>query len=215
MQRLYSCMNHLQSTQETYQKIAAVYAQAQQDRTHLAAHLRRFVELVTPNGLVFDVGCGPGMDTAVLQQHNLHAIGLDFSYEMMQVGRQAVATQVSFVQADMRYLPLGSVADGLWACASLLHLQRADVLPTLQTFHRVLKPGGILYLSVKLGVGEKWVSSAYNMPYGRFFTYWQPETLDPLLEKAGFTIVDGWQDSGKKDVWLVRYGRRKGESNYE
>ncbi|MCP4419811.1 MAG: hypothetical protein GY805_24630, partial [Chloroflexi bacterium] len=71
-------------------------------------------------------------------------------------------------------------------------------------------PGGILYLSVKLGSGEKWVSSAHDSTYGRFFTYWQPETLDPLLETAGFKVVDGWQEAGKRDNWLVRYGR-KGE----
>ncbi|VAW38584.1 hypothetical protein MNBD_CHLOROFLEXI01-5173, partial [hydrothermal vent metagenome] len=143
-------MNAVQKTHETYRQIAAVYAEAQQERTHLAAQAARFAALVKPNGLVFDVGCGPGLDTAVLQQHSLRAIGLDFGYEMMQVGRQVYGVDTPFVQADMRHLPLGSVADGLWVCASLLHLQRADVLPTLQAFHHVLQPDGILYLSVKL-----------------------------------------------------------------
>lgn len=201
-------MNAVQKTDETYRQIAAVYAEAQQDRTHLAAQAARFAALVKLNGLVFDVGCGPGLDTAVLQQHNLRAIGLDFSYEMMQVGRQVYNVHAPFVQADMRHLPLGSVVDGLWVCASLLHLQRADVLPTVQAFHRVLKSDGILYLSVKLGAGEKWVSSAYDSAFGRFFTYWRPETLDPLLKTAGFDVVDGWQEPGKKDMWLVRYARK-------
>ena len=201
-------MNHIQNTQETYRQIAAVYAQAQQDRVHLAAQTARFVALVKPGGLVIDVGCGPGLDAAVLQQHNLRAIGLDFSYEMLQMGRQNYAIEVSFVQADMRYLPFGSVADGLWVCASLLHLERVDVLPTLQAFHHVLKPGGALYLSLKLGSGEKWVSSAYDSAFGRFFTYWQPESLDTLLKTADFKIVDGWQEPGGKDSWLVRYARK-------
>jgi SAM-dependent methyltransferase len=198
-------MNNLQNTQETYRQIAAAYAQAQQDRAPLARQTARFVALVKPGGLVFDVGCGPGLDTAVLQQHNLQAIGLDFTHEMMQVGRQEYGIELPFVQADMRHLPLAPVADGLWVCASLLHLERADVLPTVQAFHRVLKPGGILYLSVKLGEGEEWVTSAYGQPFGRFFAYWQPETLDTLLETAGFKIVDEWQESGGKDTWLVRY----------
>jgi len=202
-------MNHLEKTRETYRQIAAAYAQARQDRSQLADQVKRFVALVQPGGLVVDVGCGPGMDTAVLQTHHLTAIGLDFSCEMMWVGRDEHGVQAPFVQADMRHLPFVGQFDGIWACASLLHLQRQDVLPTLREFHRVLQPGGIVYLSVKLGGGEKWVPTAYGRPLPRFFTFWQPDTLDPLMETAGFHIIDGWEEPGQMDTWLVRYGRKK------
>jgi ubiquinone/menaquinone biosynthesis C-methylase UbiE len=202
-------MNNLDKTRETYRQIAAVYAQAQQTRGQLTAHIERFVSLLPPAGLVLDVGCGPGGDTAVLQSHQLNAIGLDFSHEMMRVGRDDYGSRAPFVQADMRRLPFAGQINGLWVCASLLHLERADVLPTLQEFHRVLKPGGILYLSVKLGSGEKWVPTAYGQPLPRFFIYWQPETLDPLLETAAFDLIDGWQEQGERDVWLVRYVRKR------
>jgi SAM-dependent methyltransferase len=205
-------MNYLKKTQETYRQIAAVYAQAQQDRGRLADQVLRFVALVSPGGLVLDVGCGPGLDTAVLQTHHLNAIGLDFSHEMMRVGRDDHGIQVPFAQADMRRLPFAGQIDGIWACASLLHLERDDVLPTLLEFHRVLRPGGILYLSLKLGSGEKWMPSAYGRPLPRFFTFWQPGTLDPLLEAAAFRIIDGWEAPGQRDTWLVRYGRKEAET---
>lgn len=201
-------MNHLEKTQETYRQIAAAYAQAQQHRGSLVAQMQQFVALVPSGGTVLDVGCGPGMDTAVLQTHHLTAIGLDFSYEMMRVGRDEYNVQVPFAQADMRHLPFVGQIDGIWACASLLHLERQEVLPTLREFHRVLKPGGVVYLSVKLGSGEKWVPTAYGQPLPRFFTFWRPETLDPLLEAAAFHIIDGWQEPGQRDTWLVRYLRK-------
>ena len=203
-------MNEVEKTRETYRQIAPAYAQAHQQHDHMAAQIERFVTLVKPGGVVFDVGCGPGLETAVLQQHQLTAIGLDFTYEMMKIGRNTYGRQVLLAQADMRRLPLGTVAYGLWVCASLLHLRRKEVLPTLHEFHRVLKPGGVLYLSVKLGFGEEWVPSSYGQPFPRFFTFWQPETLDPLLETAVFDIIDGWQELGRKDIWLVRYARKKG-----
>jgi len=209
-------MNHLEKTQATYQQIATAYAQAQQNRDRMAEQMKRFVVLLPPGGLVLDVGCGPGMDTAVLQSYHFNAIGLDFSHEMMRVGRDEYGVQVPFVQTDMRHLPGGQQAAGIWACASLLHLPRHDVLPTLHEFWRVLKPGGVLYLSLKLGNGEEWVpAEKYDQSLPRFFTYWQPETLDPLLETAAFHIIDGWQEQGERDTWMVRYGRkivpRKGE----
>ncbi len=81
-------MDKIGGTQRTYQKIAKTYAQKAQNRDPMEADMARFIELVNPGGLVLDVGCGPGFDTAVLHAHNLHTIGLDYSMEMMQAGQQ-------------------------------------------------------------------------------------------------------------------------------
>lgn len=203
-------MNHLDQTRQTYRRIAAAYAQAQQNREPMNAQLEQFAALLLPGAVVLDVGCGPGMDTAVLRTtHHLQAIGLDYSHEMMLAGREGLGHQGPFAQADMRRLPVGGHMDGLWVCASLLHLAREEVLPTLQEFHRVLRPGGVLYLSVKMGEGAAWVPTPYDQTHQRFFTYWQPELLDSLLETAAFHIIDGWQESGRRDTWLVRYARKE------
>lgn len=201
-------MNVLKKTQETYQQIASDYAQVNQERSLLDAQIEQFVALLPKGGLVVDVGCGPGWDTAVFQSHHLTPIGLDLNHEMMCVGRDECGILSSMVQADMRHLPFAGKIDGIWACASLLHLEREDVLPTLREFHRVLKPDGVVYLSVKLGSGEEWTPMSYNRSLSRFFAYWQPETLDPLLETAAFHIIDGWEEQGRRDTWLVRYARK-------
>lgn len=195
-------------TRETYRQIAAVYAQARRHRDVVAGHAERFAALTPAGGLVLDVGCGPGADTAVLQNHNVRAVGLDYSLAMMLAGRAQLELHLDFVQADMRHLPLGRCADGLWCCAALLHLPRADVPAALQGFHRVLHPGGVLYLSMKLGEGEAWTSQSYGQHAPRFFTYWQPDALDRLLAAANFTIIDGWEDTGDAVQWLVRFARR-------
>ncbi|MBK8901675.1 MAG: class I SAM-dependent methyltransferase [Anaerolineaceae bacterium] len=210
-------MNPLEKTRQTYRHIAAAYAQAQQNSEHreqMNAQLEKFAALLPTGAVVLDVGCGPGMDTAVLRTtHHLQAIGLDFSHEMMLAGREGLGNQAPFAQADMRRLPVGGLGGGhiagLWVCASLLHLAREDVLPTLHEFHRVLQPGGVLYLSVKLGDGEAWVTNPYDQTHPRFFTYWQPEMLDALLETAAFHIIEGWQEQGRRDTWLVRYARKE------
>ncbi len=205
-------MNQLEQTRQTYRHIATAYAQAQQERgasEEMKAQLEKFAALLSPGAIVLDVGCGPGMDTAVLRHHHLQAIGLDYSHEMMLAGREGLGNQVPFTQADMRRLPVADNVDGLWVCASLLHLVREEVLPTLHEFHRVLRPGGVLYLSVKLGDGAAWVTNPYDQTHQRFFTYWQPELLDSLLETAAFHILDGWQEAGRRDTWLVRYARKE------
>ncbi|MBE2221689.1 MAG: class I SAM-dependent methyltransferase [Anaerolineae bacterium] len=200
-------------TTATYDAIADVFAERWQKRGGIAADVVRFAELLPQGSLVCDVGCGSGFDTAVLRKKGLTAIGLDRSWGMMQVGRTEYGLNQPFAQVDMRALPLGKTAvAGLWVCASLLHLPREDVAPTLQNFARVLKPGGILYLSVKQGDDASWLPNPYQDDLPRFFTYWQPETLDPLLIQAGFTIIDGWEKQGSRDRWLVRFAENNRKS---
>ena len=203
-------MNPLQKTQETYSRIAADYAATWHKGGTVEHHLQRFAALLPEGATVMDVGCGPGLDSVVLQSHHLNVIGLDYSHEMMRVGRDEHNCRVPLVQADMRCLPVRQPLDGIWASASLLHLQRDDMLPTLQEFWRVLKPNGVLYLSVKQGAGEDWVrTEKYGHDLPRFFTFWQPETLDPLLETAAFQIIDGFEEQGARDRWVVRYARKE------
>lgn len=201
-------MDEIEKTSQTYAQIAAEYAQARQHRHMLARHVARFAALVPPGGLVWDVGCGPGFDTAVLRQNNLHAFGLDYSHPMILAGRERQGRQNIFIQADMRHLPVCACAAGLWVCASLLHLPRSDAPAALQEFYRVLQPGGILYLSVKMGEGEQWTESAYGRALPRFFTYWQPTELDKLLTDTAFKIIDGWIHHTAQTPWLVRFAAK-------
>jgi SAM-dependent methyltransferase len=199
----------ISETLATYDEIAVDYAERWQERGILNEHMDRFSALLKPGSLVCDIGCGPGFDTAVLHERGFNAIGLDRSWGMMQAGRTEHGMAYPFVQVDMRQLPLGKTAvDGLWLCASLLHLPREDVASTLQNFAHILKPGGILYLTVKMGDDARWMPNPYKDDLLRYFTYWQPETLDPLIIQAGFQIVDGWQDQGKQDCWLVRFAQK-------
>ena len=201
---------NLRVTRQTYEKIAAVYAERNRDRSALEEEVAQFVALVKPGGWVVDVGCGPGFDTAVFQQYNLKTVALDYTYAMMQTGRIELGIETNFVQGDMRYLPFASQIDGLWVSASLLHLNRADVPQTLAQFYRILQEEGILYLAVKQGEGDEWTAVSYDQDVPRYFTYWQEADLDALLEEVGFTIVHGWLSEGRS-TWIVRLARKSGK----
>lgn len=81
-----------------------------------------------------------------------------------------------------------STFDGLWVCASFLHIPREEALAALGGFRRVLRPGGLLYLSVKEGEGEIWRD--YGEGRRSFTTFYHLEELRQLVEKAGFEIVE-------------------------
>jgi ubiquinone/menaquinone biosynthesis C-methylase UbiE len=195
-----------QQTRYTYRQIATVFAEANRDRSVLLDDMAAFADGLPAGALVVDVGCGPGFDAALLrQEHGLNAIGLDYSHTMMQTGREQYDIPVPFVQASMSQMPFppGSL-DGIWACASLLHWPRADLPAVLAHFARMLRPNGRFYLSVKQGDNDGYAQRAYGREASRYFTYWQPETLDPLLTAVGFSPMLQKTSPAEKGPWLVR-----------
>jgi SAM-dependent methyltransferase len=151
------------------------------------------------------VGCGPAHDTARLRDLGLRALGLDRSRGMLAQR----AANVPVVLGDMRSLPVRAGAlDGVWACASFLHIPKRDAAAVLGEFHRALRQDGILYVGVKRGDGERWVENAAGAR--RFFVFYQPQELDSLLRQAGLRIRESWieDDSLGREPWVCRFAER-------
>lgn len=193
-------------TRRTYDRIAPAFLANTRDRFPMQAALDGFRARLAAGALVLDVGAGPGADSAELRARGLRAVAVDLSLGMLKEG--AASLPGPRVQADMRRLPFGPVADGIWANASLLHLPRAEVPAVLRELARVLRPEALLYLAVKEGTGEGYDEERYGAGNPRFFTYWEPEALDAALSGAGFRIEHSRSTRGPRDRWLQRLARR-------
>jgi SAM-dependent methyltransferase len=190
-------------TVAAYDSIASVYADLWSDRRVVERPLSLFASLLPAGALVLDAGCGPGFDGALLRERGFHVVGLDRSHAMLQLGRRKYPGP--YVQGDLRVQPFGGGAvDGIWASASLLHLPRTAFAPALRELGRVLRLGGLFYVSLKEGEGEQWRADACGRAAPRFFTYWQSGPLDAALAAAGFATTAAWRESGRTADWLVR-----------
>jgi SAM-dependent methyltransferase len=193
------------ATRVAYDAIAARFLDNARDRTAVAPHLARFAAALPRQARVLDVGAGPGIHTAALRAHGLRASSLDFSLGMLRAG--VAEFPGPRLQGDARRLPIAtSSLGGIWANASLLHLQRADALDALREARRVLSPGGVLFVSVKEGVGAETETSRYGQP--RFFQYWSSAELDDAIAGAGFVAIDARAEEAPNARWLVRLARR-------
>lgn len=181
----------------TYDRIAGRYAERNVDRAWLADRCDTFAEAiigrVPPERFrILDAGCGPGRDSRWFHERGFQVIGVDLSAGMLTEARRR-APGVDFRQADLRRLDFpDDYFDGIWCCASLLHLPRADALAVLANFRRMLGHG-YLYLSVKLGQGEEVEEAAYGPGNPRFYTYYSRPEVELLLERAGFEVRQVWE----------------------
>jgi SAM-dependent methyltransferase len=198
-------MSEVEQTSAAYDAIAADYAARWASQADPMAAARRRLAAHLPAGAwVLDAGCGPAHDTAGLRALGLRAIGLDRSRGMLAQARQREG--IPLMLGDMRRLPIADGAlDGLWACASFLHIPKRDSRAVLDEFRRALRPGGALYLSVKQGDGERWQLDQFGQR--RFFAFYQAAELDERLAAAGFAIADRWAEAdaqGRPETWLSR-----------
>ena len=144
------------------------------------APFEAFVARLPGGGRVLDWGCGPGHFAARLASRGLVVDAVDATPAMVAhaVAEHAVAARV----ATFAELDAVGAYDGIWASFSLLHAARDDVPGRLEAAWTALRPGGVLYLSVKVGEGER------RDALGRRYTYFGEAELAALLGAAGFAI---------------------------
>jgi len=80
--------------------------------------------------------------------------------------------------------------NGIWVCASFLHIQKSEALKTLIGFRKVLKNGGVLFLSVMEGDFEG-LKKNDTLKWGdRYFSLYQTNELEKLLNTAKFEVIE-------------------------
>lgn len=141
----------------------------------------RFSSLLAPGARILDLGCGSGRDTLAFTRDGFDVTAVDGSEGMCRVA--SVYTGVPVRCLDFMDLDYEGEFDGVWACASLLHL-RPDELPTaLSLIRRALVDGGVLCMSFKRG-------GFSGRRDGRWYTDLEPEAMAGLAEGAGFSTLD-------------------------
>src|SRR4051812_20131607 len=150
-------MDHTKRTIETYDAIAAAYhvIATPEHRAWLEDSMREFFTRL-PGSSVLVAGCGEGRDSRYLSGLGARVVSFDLSDGMLALAR-AADPQGTYIRADLREArSIGSgLFDGIWACACLYHLTKSEFRSCLKSFQQMLHPGGVLFLNLKLGTGER------------------------------------------------------------
>ena len=151
----------------------------------------RFLKHLAPGSTILDFGCGSGRDSKYFLDYGYKVQAVDGCQELCKLASNYTGLQVK----QMLFQELEAVAqyDGIWACASILHVPKAELGDVLQRMARALKDGGYAYASFKYGdfEGER---------NGRYFTDLTEASFGQLLKKIPeLEIVDQWISSDVRE----------------
>ncbi len=188
-------------TQAAYDQIAPDFAVTYAAMPpNLAALADRLAEHVGPQGIIADIGCGHGRDMAWLERTQQRVIGFDLSFQMLRQAR--AVTHGNLAQMDMRQLAVSNTCfDGIWCCASLLHLPKSQAAIALIEFHRIIRAQGMLILSIQEGDSEGWIWSERDR-VERYFARYSISEMSERLSRAGFIVHEQTTVPGASAPWL-------------
>lgn len=186
-----------QKTRRSYDALAGEYT------AHIASELdhrpqerdllRRFATRYRDQGLICDLGCGPGHIAGFAQQFHPGVFGLDLSSRCL-LEASPRNPKTAFVQGDMLSLPFpDSSLAGAFSFYSLIHFDDSQVDRALGEMKRVLRPSGGLLLGFHVGTKIEHVTELWGISVDLDARFFLTADLVGRLQKLGLSVVEKFE----------------------
>jgi len=133
-----------------------------------------FLPLLPEGARILDAGCGSGRDSRAFLDRGYAVTAFDASAALVARASALLGRPVQWMTFQKIDFP--EAFEGVWACASLLHVPRAEIDGVLARLTRALVPDGVAFLSFKYGDGE-------GERNGRWFNSYDEESFRAVLRR--------------------------------
>ena len=186
------------TTLSWYRDNAIQYAEETRNSLVLDA-LWEFLSRMKEGGTILDYGSGSGRDSAYFINKGFSVDSLDGSAEMKAQAERLFGIKVKL--ASFLSLEEKDKYDGIWAQASILHLEEHDLRVALTLIERALKRDGVFYSSFRKGEGDGYENGRWftNMTERRFLSFlpaklyvekiWESQDVRPGVSRTWLSII--------------------------
>lgn len=159
----------------------------------------KFLDKLPVNASILDFGCGSGRDTKYFLDHGMNVEAIDGSKELCKMASEYTGIEVK----QMIFQELDEIEkyDGIWACSSILHLSKFELLSVLKKMIVALKDNGIIYTSFKYGEFE-------GNRNDRYFTDFTIDSFKNFIKNVDnisieeYWITDDVRPGRETEKWL-------------
>ena len=173
----------MDKTIEYYNQNADMFAQGTRLVDFMVVQ-ERFRKMLPVGSRILDFGCGSGRDTKYFLEKGYRVEATDGSSELCKLA--SAFTGIEVKEMLSQDLDASGKYEGIWACSSILHLSKRELLPVIRKMCDALKDNGVIYTSFKYGdfEGER---------NGRYFTDFTEATFDKFIKVIQeLTIEEEW-----------------------
>ena len=186
------------TTLSWYRENAIQYAEETRNSLVLDA-LWEFLSRMKEGGTILDYGSGSGRDSAYFINKGFSVDSLDGSAEMKAQAERLFGIKVKL--ASFLSLEEKDKYDGIWAQASILHLEEHDLRVALTLIERALKRDGVFYSSFRKGEEDGYEKGRWytNMTERRFLSFlpaklyvekiWESQDVRPGVSRTWLSII--------------------------
>lgn len=192
-------MKEKYNTLEYYNKNAKIYCE-QTLVGNLQENYDKFLKHLQPNAYILDFGCGSGRDSKYFIDNGYKIKAIDGSIEMCKLASKYLDQEVTC----MKFEELNDINtyDGIWACSSILHIEKENLPNILTKMVNSLKANGIIYTSFKIGTG-------YEIEEGKYYNYLTKNEMIQILDKSSknvklidyFETLPSTKRNAKNTIW--------------
>ena len=173
----------MDKTIEYYNQNADMFAQGTR-LVDFTVVQERFAKMLPAGSRILDFGCGSGRDAKYFLEKGYRVEATDGSSELCKLA--SAFTGIDVKEMLFQDLNASGKYEGIWACSSILHLSKKELLPVIRKMCDALKDNGAIYTSFKYGdfEGER---------NGRYFTDFTEDTFDKFIKVIQeLTIEEEW-----------------------
>lgn len=191
---------------EYYENNAKAYA-AETFSADMSKQYKIFLPLLKKQARILDLGSGSGRDARYFQNKGYQVTALEPSRNLCaEIGK--VFSGEIICSNIQNYQPREPF-DGIWACASLIHLPEKEVLSFFKNINLYLNDSGLIYISGKNGI------TTGKAPDGRYYLEFTGQLIEKILaSNKSLKLERQWYTedvSGRKGFRWMNVIFRKGE----
>jgi ubiquinone/menaquinone biosynthesis C-methylase UbiE len=175
--------------------------------------LMKFISYLPKGARILDLGCAFGRDCKFFAENGFETYGVDLSTKMIEKANDYAGKARFYVMNALDLKFKNDYFDGVWCISTLLHIKKKDYPAALSEVRRILKKGGIFYLSIKEGSGERLVKDERYGGAEKFYSYFTENEIKNMLIKSGFKVLSSeliyFKDKYRQDAGRINLIAKK------
>ena len=192
-------MKEKYNTIEYYNKNAKTYCE-QTLVGNMQENYDKFLKHLPTNAYILDFGCGSGRDSKYFIEKGYKVKAIDGSTEMCKLASQYINQEV--ICMNFEELKDINTYEGIWACSSILHVEKEQLTNILNKMINALKVNGIIYTCFKIGQG-------YEIKEGKYYNYLTKNEMIKILQNLNrnvklidyFETIPSTKRIAKNTIW--------------